>query len=78
MLKKLPTPRPKQTNCSNEPPYPDHHTVLFLLSAPHLTAHAAYPECPSEYPHPISTCPLFQACFSPAATHSKAIAPHKA
>jgi hypothetical protein len=28
--------RPKQTNCQNEPPYPDHETELFLFRFPEV------------------------------------------
>lgn len=50
-------PRPRQTNCQNEPPYLGHDTVLFLLYAPDITAHSAnHPDCEIEIVHNVTEC----------------------
>lgn len=54
------TERPRQTNCKNEPPYPDHETVVFCLSAPDMTAHLPNDLCSREHPHDISGCGVWQ------------------
>jgi hypothetical protein len=48
--------RPAQTNCRNEPSYPDHVTCIMVLSAPALTAHRATELCPIECPHSVTLC----------------------
>lgn len=42
--KKL-TPRPKQTNCQHEPPYPDHETVVFSIRFPDDYLHESENGC---------------------------------
>ena len=48
--------RPRQTNCQQEPSYPDHETVVFSIRFPDLTAHSKSSRCPIEEPHLISEC----------------------
>ena len=49
-------PRPRQTNCQVEPPYPMHDTVIFALIAPEMTLHRGDEECQIEGPHKINEC----------------------
>lgn len=43
--KKELTKRPKQTNCQNEPPYPDHETVVFSIIHPEYYLHESEEIC---------------------------------
>ena len=51
--------RPKQTDCRYEPGYPEHTTVVFVLSAPDMTAHSITDRCRIEQPHLIHDCGEF-------------------
>lgn len=51
--------RPRQTNCQNEPPYPDHETVVFCIRAPDTVIHSSSGRCAVEHPHLIADCGEF-------------------
>lgn len=53
--------RPKQTNCQQEPTYPDHQTVVFSIRYPDMTCHLRTDLCPTEHPHLIEECEEFSA-----------------
>lgn len=55
------TQRPKQTNCRNEPAYPDHETVVMSMKNPNLTAHLPSKRCDVQCPHPIIYCGEFES-----------------
>lgn len=42
-------------SCRHEPPFPHHHTVLFVSGSDHV-AHAPHVLCEQEGPHPIAGC----------------------
>lgn len=48
--------RPKQTNCQQEPPYPEHDTIVFSIRNPDLTVHGKSDKCPYEAPHRLEEC----------------------
>lgn len=52
--------RPVQYNCCNEPPYPDHETVVFSIRYPDVTSHRATERCKIEWPHLIQECREFE------------------
>lgn len=54
-------------NLHNEEPWPLHHTVVFALSAPDMTAHKASELCPIEHPHAISECGEYHPASARAA-----------
>lgn len=60
--------RPAQTNCQQEPPYPDHATVVFTIREPEWTAHAASSRCAIEEPHRIDDCGEFHGDKNPILT----------
>lgn len=51
--------RPAPTNCQQEPPYPEHETVVCSLRYPDLTAHLPSERCATQEPHPIPECGEF-------------------
>lgn len=48
--------RPTQRDCRNEPSYPKHRTVVFVLMAPKLTVHGKRKRCVIEQPHETAIC----------------------
>lgn len=48
--------RPKQTDCRNEPGYPQHDTVVFCLKYPELTLHKPSKKCKKQEVHLIRYC----------------------
>ena len=52
--------RPRQVNCQNEPPYPEHETVVFALGYPEWTAHQESVRCVKGYPHRADECGEFE------------------
>lgn len=53
--------RPRQTNCQQEPNYPDQVTVIMVLGAPALTCHVATELCKIECPHSVVICGEWRA-----------------
>lgn len=51
----------KQTNCQNEPPFPNYETAVFSLRYPYSVAHAPNQQCRTEEPHLIQDCRWFQS-----------------
>jgi hypothetical protein len=51
--------RPRQTNCQQEPSYPEHETVVFSLRFPDLTVHSKSKRCKIGEPHEIAICGEF-------------------
>ena len=62
---KPPLSRPKQTNCQQEPSYPDHETVVFAMIAPDMTCHLPSSRCTIQEPHLIRECGEFVHAPSP-------------
>lgn len=54
------TPRPRQTDCQHEPPYPDHQTVVFSIRYPDAVIHSPSSYCSIQEPHLIAECGEFK------------------
>lgn len=52
-------PRPPQTDCQHEPPYPGAETVVFSIRAPDHTCHLPSERCQVQEPHLIADCSEF-------------------
>lgn len=61
--------RPQQTDCSAEPPYPDHQTVVLSIRHPDWVCHPPSGRCALQLPHDIGACGEFDAGRPSRARH---------
>lgn len=65
--------RPRQTNCQQEPSYPEHDTVIASIRYPDLTCHLPTDVCSIEEPHNVSECRIWGKLGEPVDVNSEGV-----